>query len=300
MMFSTREIYMKACNKSKLLHEMTDSERRRIQSHLIKMYMEIERVCTRHNLRMMVTYGCAIGALRHKGFIPWDDDLDLHMPREDYDKFINEYAEELPAGYKIYSPNSKNGPIYRFAKVVDTNTRLLSPGAKDEEKNGIFVDIFPLENASTRRICILFDQLLSCVLMYIASSVDIYEKKNEIYRDLMRYSTGGRLNHGLRMSIGFTCSWKSSSFWYNLFDKFVSRHEFVGCYCVPSAGPGKRFFTPQLESMYFPLREVPFGNITVKLPNKVEELLAVEYGDWHQIPPEEERWRHYVQELRFG
>lgn len=299
-MFSTKKLYMKSCNESKLLHELTDSEKIQLQSHLIKMYMEIERVCTRHNLRMMVTYGCAIGALRHKGFIPWDDDLDLHMPREDYDKFINEYAEELPAGYKIYSPNSKNGPIYRFAKVVDTNTRFLSPGARDEEKNGLFIDIFPLESATIRRLSIFFDQLISSALKYISSSVDIYEKKNKIFRDLMRSSIRGRINYDFRMAIGFVCSWKSSSFWYNLFDKFVSRHKFIGYYCAPSGGQGKRFFTPQAESMYFPLRKVPFENITVNLPNKVEDLLTIVYGDWHQIPPEEERWRHYVQELRFG
>lgn len=291
---------MKACNESKLLHEMTDSEKMQIQAHLIKMYIEIEKVCTRHNLRMMVTYGCAIGALRHSGFIPWDDDLDLHMPREDYDKFINEYAEELPRGYKIYSPNSKNGPIYRFAKVVDTNTRFLSPGAKDEEKNGIFVDIFPLENAPIQRFSILLDQLISSTLKYVTSSVDIFGKKNKVYRDLMCTTLKGRIIYGIILAIGFACSWKSSLFWFNLFDKFVSRHKYKGYYYVPSAGPGRRFFVPQPESKYFPLREVPLGNIMVKLPNKVEELLTIVYGNWHQIPPEEERWRHYVQELRFG
>lgn len=114
-MLSTKDLYMKACMQSKELHAMTDEERSRLQEHLRKMYLEIEKVCDRHNLRMCTGYGTVLGAIRHKGFIPWDDDMDLLMPREDYDKLINLYADELPENLKIYAPNSKNGPITRFA-----------------------------------------------------------------------------------------------------------------------------------------------------------------------------------------
>lgn len=133
-MLSTRNLYMQACYKSKDLYQMTDEERLKLQAHLRQMYLEIEKVCDRHGLRMMVAYGSALGALRHQGFIPWDDDLDLLMPREDYDRLINNYADELPQQYKVFAPNSKNGPICRFTKVVDTTTRFLGPGAKDSEK----------------------------------------------------------------------------------------------------------------------------------------------------------------------
>ena len=122
-MLSTKDLYMKACMQSEELHAMTDEERSRLQEHLRKMYLEIEKVCDRHNLCMCTGYGTVLGAIRHKGFIPWDDDMDLLMPREDYDKLINLYADELPENLKIYAPNSKQKAIYRFAKVVDTNTR---------------------------------------------------------------------------------------------------------------------------------------------------------------------------------
>ena len=140
-MFSTKDLYMKACMRSTKLHAMTDSEKSRLQAHLRKMYLEIEKVCNRHNLRMCTGYGTVLGAIRHQGFIPWDDDMDILMPREDYNKLISLYADELPDNLKVFAPNSKRKAIYRFAKVVDTNTRLLFPGADANDiANGVFID----------------------------------------------------------------------------------------------------------------------------------------------------------------
>ena len=101
-LFNTRALYWEACRNSKDLHAMTDDERRNLQAHLRHIYLDIEKVCKKHNLQMMVAYGTVLGALRHKGFIPWDDDIDLFMPRKDYDLLVNKYAEELPAKYKIF------------------------------------------------------------------------------------------------------------------------------------------------------------------------------------------------------
>lgn len=87
-MLSTKDLYMKACIQSKDLHATADEERSRLQEHLRKMYLKIEKLCDRHYLRMCTGYGTVLGAIRHNGFIPWDDDMDLLMPREDYDKLI--------------------------------------------------------------------------------------------------------------------------------------------------------------------------------------------------------------------
>lgn len=103
---------------------MTDEERSRLQEHLRKMYLEIEKVCDRHSLRMCTGYGTVLGAIRHKGFIPWDDDMDLLMPREDYDKLINLYADELPDNLKIFA--QKNHSIDTVRKSLhDDFTKLL-------------------------------------------------------------------------------------------------------------------------------------------------------------------------------
>ena len=74
---------------------------------LLEMYSDILRVCEKYNIRVMLGGGSALGAVRHGGFIPWDDDLDLIMPREDYNKFISVFDKELSDLYEITSPNSK-------------------------------------------------------------------------------------------------------------------------------------------------------------------------------------------------
>ena len=301
-MLSTKDLYMQACMQSKELHTMTEEERTRLQAHLKMMYQEIEKVCDRHNLRMCTGYGTVIGALRHQGFIPWDDDMDLLMPREDYDKLINEYADELPERFKIYSPNSKNGPITRFCKVVDTTTRFLGPGTMDNESHGIFIDIFPLEGTSCKKVCIWWKHKVSCVLMLIASSVMEYEssKINDTYKRLMCSSPEGTKTYKARQRIGKLFSFRSSKNWCDTVENYTKCAKVKSGYSVPIGGSNIKYFKPQNADMYFPARKVKFDDIEVYVPNQAEKHLEEEYGDWHWIPPVEDRWQHFLQEIRFS
>ncbi len=299
-MLSTKNIYMKACKQSKELHVMTDYERSRLQAHLRMMYLEIEQVCDRHNLRMCTGYGSVLGAIRHQGFIPWDDDMDLLMPREDYDKLINEYADELPSYFKIYSPNSKNGPITRFAKVVDTRTRFLDPGALDEESHGIFIDIFPVENTINNTMIIRLRRIWAMFLMVVASSVRQYNIKDGFYKNLMYSTRAGKRTYVIRNLIGLIFSYRTYESWINKLDKFNQQNKYTGFTAVPSGESGKwRYFMPIEESLYFPAKKMKFDDIEVYVPNKAERHCEIEYGDWHWIPPVEERWHHFIKEIKF-
>lgn len=285
--------------QSKELHAMTDDERSRLQAHLRGMYLEIEKVCDRHNLRVCLGCGNALGALRHKGFIPWDDDLDLLMPRKDYDKLINEYAKELPVQYKIYAPNSQNGPIYRFAKVVDTNTRFLGPGVPDNECHGVFVDIFPLENTTTNLFVIKCNRICLMALMVIASSVAQYKSKNVFYRNLMCSTSKGCLTYYIRNTVGFLFGFFSAKRWYNIFDDFSKGHKETGFVNMPSNEAGLwKYFNPYSISMYFPAKKVMYDDIMAYVPNNAEKYLEIEFGDWHWIPPMEDRWQHFVKKIK--
>ncbi len=297
--FNTKELYLKACLNAPQLHAMTDKEREKLQSHLRKMYLEIERICNEHSLQMMVAYGSVIGALRHKGFIPWDDDIDLLMPRKDYDMFVNHYSEELPSRYKVFAPNSKNGPIYRFAKVVDTETRFTLFTGKTSEKDGIFIDIFPLENAVLNEYELKRLRVKACFLMYVATSVANYEENSKINKEIMCSTFPGFINYYLRRVIGFLFSWRSKEKWYNIFDKVVSKYPSSGYYMVPSGGGKMKYFLPMERDVFIPTRRMPFDDIMVNVPHRPEKHCEMEYGDWRSIPPENERWQHFIQEIVF-
>jgi lipopolysaccharide cholinephosphotransferase len=297
---NNKVLFMQACQNSKDLHVMTDEERNKLQAHLRQIYLDIEKVCQKHDLQMMVAYGTVLGALRHKGFIPWDDDIDLMMPRKDYDLLVNKYAEELPAKYKIFSPNSKYGPIYRFAKVVDTTTRFTLSPSIATEKNGIFVDIFPLENAFTGKLRIRWIQLKACFLMYVATSVANWKSKSKEEKLLMTTSIAGSFIFYLRQSIGFLFCWRSPEKWYDTFDKTVTNNPESGFFMVPSGGPNYKYFMPMDRNIFLPTKRMPFDDIEVNVPNMPEVHCEIEYGDWRRIPPENERWQHFISEIKFS
>ena len=297
-MFSTKSIYMKMCRESGMLHVLTEEERIQLQAHLRKMYVDIESVCNKYGLTVMVAYGSLLGALRHGGFIPWDDDLDLYMPREDYDKFIKIYSNNLPDNYIVYAPGSINGPIYNFAKVIDKNTSFVFPGNENlKHYKGIFVDIFPIESINEKfPLLNKAKSILAKAIIYIGGSVLQYEMKSKIYRKLMSGNATALFNYWFRQFLGFVFSVKNSQWWQNYFDGFCQYKKKTGFLHDPS---GFYSWTPMSQDIFLPVKRVKFDNIEVNIPNNPNHLLEREYGDWHYIPKPDERTEHFVIELKF-
>ena len=102
-------------------------------------------VCEKHKLRYFLTGGTMLGAIRHKGFIPWDDDIDIGMPREDYDKFIKIGSEALGNKYTLDCFELNKKYYLPFAKIKKNNT-IFDEGLDDKNHKGIFIDIIPFEN----------------------------------------------------------------------------------------------------------------------------------------------------------
>ncbi len=276
---------------------MTDEERTRLQAHLRMMYKEIEKVCNRHGLRMCTGYGTVLGALRHQGFIPWDDDMDLLMPREDYDKLINEYADELPANLRIYAPNSKHGPVYRFAKIIDINTKFISPGASDDESHGVFIDIFPLEYVPKKGGVLKWRNIYTRILLLISACVAQRKGKNQFYKRLMCSSLRGALTYNIRDFIGFLFGWREVSTWYNRIANYTFYKRSTGWVNIPTDGGLKKSLQPLQLNSYFPAKRVKFDNIEILVPKDAEDYLVHNYGDWTWIPPVEKRWQHFIEKL---
>ena len=298
-MFRTKDLYIQMCHQSNEIHILSEDERTKLQAHLRKMYQEIEAVCNRHRLTVMLADGSVLGAIRHGGFIPWDDDIDLNMPRRDYEDFINTYASELPDHYIVYAPNSKNGPIANFAKVVDLNTEIILPGEENSTiSHGISIDIFPLEGIDPNRK--LYNKAMkycSMALIYIIGSVTQYSNHSKLYRRLMSGSSAARFNYWFRESIGFLFSFLSREEWQNLFDSFVRNIDDTGYVHRPS---DIYKWEPIPIDIYLPVKRTRFDNITAFIPNNPEFLLVYDYGDWHYIPKSEEIWNHFLLSIKFS
>lgn len=125
-----------------------DAERKKHWACMLTMLEAFLAVCTRHRLRCFATDGTLLGAVRHQGFIPWDDDVDMGMPRPDYDRFLRLAPRELPGHFTlVHNGNELENP-YPFARIRDRRTTCIVRHFRNLRiHHGIFIDIFPLDGA---------------------------------------------------------------------------------------------------------------------------------------------------------
>lgn len=122
------------------LREITLKEMQQIE---LRLLIEFDTLCKKHNLRYYIDGGTLLGAMCYEGFIPWDDDIDLKMPRPDYERFLT-VADEMPEHIRLEKPN-KECCDYLFAKLADTRTLLIENPGEHEKRSGVYVDIFPMD-----------------------------------------------------------------------------------------------------------------------------------------------------------
>lgn len=115
-------------------------ELRQIQMGILD---EVHQFCEQHGLYYFLSSGTLIGAVRHKGYIPWDDDIDIYMPRKDYERFLQTY-HDASGRYKAIDPQREAHYYYTFAKVVDMRTRMVEKETEGYEI-GVYMDIFPVD-----------------------------------------------------------------------------------------------------------------------------------------------------------
>ena len=117
-----------------------------LQKKELNLFKAFVKVCEKHNLRYFLVGGSALGAIRHKGFIPWDDDIDVGMPREDYDKFVLLQDEFKDTPYFIQTWKSDSCYIYNYGKLRDSSTTFIENAYMNHRINhGVWIDIFPID-----------------------------------------------------------------------------------------------------------------------------------------------------------
>ena len=120
---------------------------RRQQMRMLEILLEVDKICKKHNIRYWLSSGTLIGAMRHDGFIPWDDDLDIEMMRSDYLRLMKVLPAELPEWLALQNDETDPNYFYFYAKVRDRRSRMLEQNGYDRlwKEQGIYIDIFPME-----------------------------------------------------------------------------------------------------------------------------------------------------------
>ena len=126
---------------------MANYDFRQLQLHLLRMLLDFHELCRRHELHYYILFGTMLGAVRHRGFIPWDDDIDVGLPREEYDLLLSHAADWFPAPYEFICYETDPRFLFGFGKMQDSSTTVI------ERKHihyvgGVYIDIFPLDGIS--------------------------------------------------------------------------------------------------------------------------------------------------------
>ena len=124
-----------------------DTELKKLQNIEFEILLEFDRICKKHNIMYQLFAGTLLGAIRHRGFIPWDDDIDVCLLRKDYNVFIDVCRTELDSKYFLQTYETDKHSIWQFAKIRKNNTLFLEDAVSEcDIHHGIFIDIFPFDN----------------------------------------------------------------------------------------------------------------------------------------------------------
>lgn len=253
----------------------------------LEILLEIVKICEKHNLTYFLIGGTLLGAARHKGFIPWDDDLDIAMPREDYNRFISICNQELSKDYFLH--NHITDPKYwlSFTKIRKNNTVFDEKEiSKIESHKGIFIDIFPLDNGNKQKsmfqdIQAFISKRISAVLLRkrgIASNNSSMKMKIALF---ILYPIKMQTLSKIQQKIMKWNKNSNSKYFINL----SSSYNYIK-QTIP-------------KEKYFPPVKIEFEGKLLNAPNDYDYVLSRIYGDYMKLPPIEERTTHEPLEIKF-
>lgn len=238
--------------------------------------------CDKNGLKYFLAYGTLIGAIRHKGFIPWDDDIDIWMPRDDYNKLMYIFQNSETDYYKLICPTDKNS-YHPYVKVIDTRTIKLEESVK--YKNGylgIDIDIFPLDGqpSDDGDYTKWYYKLQRYYRLYPCLILDPCKKiKHMISVSIKKIISGGK-KHILKKTAQLHAKYP-----YN-------ESNFVGCVESCNNSEYNRYKKEWFEDVV----EVEFENIVLKAPIGYDSILTKMYGNYMELPPKEKQITHHSNE----
>lgn len=274
------------------MKKLNDKELRKLQYVELDILKEFDRICRKHNIKYTLDGGTLIGAIRHNGFIPWDDDIDVSMLREDYEKFLKVQKDELDhSKYFIDSMDVSEDcwTLYTKLKRKDSiYSDITSNRPLDEQ--AIWIDIFPIDNIKSNnifsKIYYMRVYILKIILMYknnyIKSSND--KKKNKFMKYIKFVSIFYNSNRLKRRLKKYT-------------QKYNNRKtKYMACFA------GVYLNKEIVDSSYYlnGFTDHTFEDQKFYIVNEYDKLLRHFYNNYMELPKEEDRiGHHYTDEIRF-
>jgi lipopolysaccharide cholinephosphotransferase len=257
---------------------MKEIQPKELKEICVKVLDKFDQICKENNFRYSIYYGTLIGAVRHQGFIPWDDDVDVIMPREDYEKLMAMQYDD--GNYEIKNYSYTKDYFYPFAKMIDKNTLLIEKH-RCEKNMGVYIDIFPCDYVDNYGNG--FDKDISKALKgrmfinHLGGSTDREQSKN-IFHYYLKIIAHKIMN----------------PFKINLIKKFdtqfIKDNGDYGINFVNNFDGESQLIKTKYWDSLIPMK---FENIEVMGFADYDAILSKKYGDYMQIPPESAQISHH-------
>lgn len=261
------------------MEQMTIEQMKKVELGIL---LDVAEFCEENGITYYLCGGTLIGAVRHQGFIPWDDDIDIEMPREDYMKFVHTYGKR--GNYRVLSIYNDPSYYQSSAKVVDDSTILIE-NIDITEKIGVYIDIFPLDN--------LNDDYETSVRL--CNKIKPY--RNALQLKTIKVSPNRGILKNIVLIVGkFLLSVVDYRYLVKKIDTLAQKHNlasnsrYVGVISTMIYGEReimeRRFFNAG--------QKLCFEGNMLNCPLHYHEVLSRMYGDYMQLPPEEKRVTHHA------
>lgn len=268
---------------------MAEQTLRTLQLCILDIALEFKRICDKHGLNYFLIGGTLLGAVRHQGFIPWDDDMDVGMTRAEYEKFLKIAARELDPRFFLQTYQTDPAFAHGFAKIRINDTILMEDYTEtSRQHNGIFLDVFPYDEMPENAFRLKMQYYHFKCLKWAAlgkTDYDFKDKKKRYFGNAMR-----------------------TLFFFYSKDRCIDRMTKI---CAKPHDPAPRnvinWFGAYKFSEYMDakctreLTELPFEGHLFKAPADYDMLLKHMYGDYMKLPPVEKRGnQHAMVKMEIG
>lgn len=264
--------------------ELTIKETQKISLEILHLVAEI---CEKQNLRYSLIYGTLIGAIRHKGFIPWDDDIDIMMPRPDYEKLLQYFKENINnyPHLRIFNRSECSEYPYMITRISD-NRYYIEMANERPYGMGVFIDIYPYDGlGNTKKEAVKYglkgDRLSS--LCYQATRKHFaMETTSSFFRKIIKFP------------VYLYAKLRGKDYFQDKLEKLANVKEYdksnyVGCVIWLSWGEKDIFPKKWFDETVF----TSFDKYKFRVPREYDKILRQEYGDCTKLPPEKDRIGHH-------
>ena len=261
------------------------TEKIELQKKILEIFIEVKKICEKHNIRYFATGGTCIGAVRHKGFIPWDDDLDISVPINDFYRLRELCEKELPEPYKVFMCTEHRHNPNPFMKVHNTQTTFIEKFELDypEDYKGVFIDIFPLAGVPSEKKerKSYYRKLILLIALNNKWHYKLFECPGK--KGMLLWL----LTCPLRPFLPFT-------YWSDKLYEFYNKFDFDSCEYTGNTWDANIAWQTFPREWFDGFSELPFEDSTIRCPKNWDAYLTAHFGDYMKLPPENERQSHDI------